>query len=143
MARKDVDRGNRFEGLIEQDLANDDFELVSFTAAFEPFSGDAQLRVRFFLPAPASVRIVAQDLDSQWNTGWNRSRPSGLSGAGTRRTLAERRRHRSPPDSWSDLGVVVHLDDNIYASGPVAPAFVYHTRLRRPSPSMGSRFAAD
>jgi len=128
MARKDVDRGNRFEGLLEQDLANDDFELVSFTAAFEPFSRDAQLRVRFFLPASSSVRIVAQDLDSQWYyrmeskpAEWTERRWNTFGPWASGDVID---RHQIP---WSDLGVVVYLDDNIYASGPVAPAFVYHT----------------
>jgi hypothetical protein len=55
------DRGNRYEGLIGINTGNPDLELLSFIASLEPYTEDVDMKVKFFLPNPSAVSIVAKE----------------------------------------------------------------------------------
>lgn len=122
---------NRYEGVVPMDVGSPDLELVSFVGHFEPFERKVQLRVSFYLPAPARAVVSAQELRDEvyyrmeskpqsWRApAWNRFEQWDT------QSVVDPK-HVSP----ANLGVLVRLDDQT-ESGAVAPAFVYHTTLPR------------
>jgi hypothetical protein len=65
-----TDRGNRYEGTIEEDAANPEWELLSFTVSRPRIAPSSALRVAFFLPArmagAASTTVVlARELEDR------------------------------------------------------------------------------
>lgn len=126
------ERGNRYEGLVSVESANPEFELLSFTGGVEPFTGATQLKVDFFLPQNAPVLLLAQELQEDkyyrmeakpatWTaSAWNTFAPWDTATVIDPKSI--------PHDN---IGVVVHLSPDVFASGPIAPAFVYHTKSSR------------
>lgn len=122
------DRVNRYEGLVSVESANPEFELLSFTGGIEAFPPGAKLNVAFYLPPNAPVLLLAQELQEDkyyrmeakpgaWSAGaWNTFGPWDTS------TVIDPM--HIPHDN---IGVVVHLSPDVFASGPIAPAFVYYT----------------
>lgn len=123
-----ADRVNRFEGLVSVESANPEFELLSFTGALEKFGPGTQLKVAFYLPQSSPVVLLAQELQadkyyrmeakpSPWKAAaWNTFEPWDTSVVIDANQVDR-----------DNLGVVVHLSQDVLASGPIAPAFVYHT----------------
>ncbi len=123
-----ADHVNRYEGLVSVESANPDFELLSFTGAVEPFPAATSLKVAFYLPQNAPVLLLAQELQEDkyyrmeaksaaWKaSAWNTFEPWD--------TAAVIDPKQVPHDN---IGVVVHLSADVFASGPIAPAFVYHS----------------
>lgn len=126
------ERVNRYEGLVSVESANPEFELLSFTGGVEPFTAAAQLKVDFFLPQNAPVLLLAQELQEDqyyrmeakpatWTaSAWNTFAPWDTATVIDPKSI--------PHDN---IGVVVHLSPDVFASGPIAPAFVYHTKSTR------------
>jgi hypothetical protein len=123
-----ADRVNRYEGLVSVESANPEFELLSFTAGIESFPASAQLKVAFYLPQASPVVVLAQELQEDkyyrmeskpaaWKAAeWNTFEPWETG-------VVIDAKHVS----HDNIGVVVHLSPDLLASGPIAPAFVYHT----------------
>lgn len=132
--KKQNNRGNRYEGRIDIPIGKPDLELLSFVGCREAFTGDVNLKVRFYLPTSASVFIQGRELSEQkhywmeskppekaaeWKAGaWNEFGPWA-----TREVLV---REEIPS---SNLGVLVRLQRETTNGGEVAPAFVYHSTL--------------
>lgn len=125
--------GNRYEGLIAQQVANPDFELLSFTGGVHTPAHDADLRVDFYLADERPVAIRAQELRDDkyyrmaskpgaWTPkAWNTFAPWALADV-----IAK---HNVP---LSNIGVVVYLNAAPGQSGEIAPAFVYQEAGPRP-----------
>jgi hypothetical protein len=123
-----ADRVNRFEGLVSVESANPEFELLSFTGGVEKFGPGTQLKVAFYLPRSSPVVLLAQELQADkyyrmeakpapWKAAtWNIFEPWDTS-------VVIDANHVDR----DNIGVVVHLSQDVLASGPIAPAFVYHT----------------
>jgi hypothetical protein len=123
-----ADRVNRFEGLVSVESANPAFELLSFTGGVETFGPGTQLKVAFYLPQSSLVVLLAQELQEDryyrmeakpapWKAAaWNTFEQWDTSVVIDAQQVAR-----------DNIGVVVHLSQDVLASGPIAPAFVYHT----------------
>jgi hypothetical protein len=123
-----ADRVNRYEGLVSVESANPEFELLSFTGGVEKFGPGTQLKVAFYLPQASPVVLLAQELQEDkyyrmeakpapWNAAaWNTFEPWDTSVVIDAKQVAR-----------DNIGVVVHLSQDVLASGALAPAFVYHT----------------
>jgi hypothetical protein len=126
------DRVNRYEGLVSVESANPEFELLSFTGGVESFPAATQLKVDFFLPQNTPVLLLAQELQEDryyrmeakpgpWSpSAWNTFAPWDTATVIDPKNVAH-----------DNIGVVVHLSADVFASGPIAPAFVYHTATTR------------
>jgi hypothetical protein len=129
---------NRYEGLIAQQVANPDFELLSFTGGLHTTAATEDLRVDFYLADDRPVSIRAQELRDDkyyrmaskpgtWTSkAWNTFAEWPL-----RDVIA---RHKVP---LSNIGVVVYLSTAIGQSGEIAPAFVYQ---QEKPPHRGDRY---
>jgi hypothetical protein len=125
-----ADRVNRFEGLVSVESANPEFELLSFTGGVEKFGPGTQLKVAFYLPQSSPVVLLAQELQADkyyrmeakpapWKAAtWNTFEPWDTSVVIDAKQVDR-----------DNIGVVVHLSQDVLASGPIAPAFVYHTTM--------------
>lgn len=127
-----ADRINRFEGLISVESANPEFELLSFTGGVETYGPATKLKVAFYLPHSSPVVLLAQELQEDkyyrmeakpatWKAAaWNTFEPWDTSVVIDAKQVAR-----------DNIGVVVHLSQDVLASGTIAPAFVYHTATTR------------
>jgi hypothetical protein len=124
--KKRNDRGNRYEGLISINTGNPDFEVLSFTGFFEPFSSNVVLKVKFFYPKKSNLSIIAQEIDDQrqywmeakpqrWQSGeWNEFSPWPTGDVLIKEGV--------PADN---LGVLIKSG----GEDQLIPAFIYHSRL--------------
>ena len=120
------DRGNRYEGLVSISTGNPDLEVLSFTGFFEPFRGNVDLKMKFFMPFSANPFIIAHELDDQrqywmevksaaWRSGtWNEFSPWPTNDVIAKEVIP-----------WDNIGVLIKLN----AGNQLAPAFVYHRYL--------------
>jgi hypothetical protein len=128
------ERSNRYEGLVGLPISGANrpaLDLISFTGFFEPFTGNVDLQIAFFLPsAQSQVHIVVQELTQDLFYRME-SKPQAW-----------------VPNTWStfgpwptgdviipgnvrptNIGVVVHLDDRPEGRSFIAPAFVQENKL--------------
>ena len=125
----EADYPNRYEGVMPTQVANPDFELLSFVGGSASFREGDELKVDFFLPATSPVMVRAQELrddkyyrmlskPATWTANqWNTFGPWPVAAVITPKQVAR-----------DNLGVVVYLDSTPETAGELAPAFVYSAR---------------
>ncbi len=124
--RRQNDRGNRFEGVVEIPAGLPDLELLSFVAHWEPFDPGATLRVLFYLPVEMPVVVESRELREE-KQYWMESKPQPWRGGawnefGPWPTADVIAREGIPSDN---LGVVVRPRGKS-SSVTILPALVYH-----------------
>ena len=126
------DKGNRYEGSIDKEVASESpIKLVSFYSFKEAFNPDSILKVKFYIHDVSRVDLTAQELENKefywmeakrqkWRPGWNEFGPWPVE------TVLDR---LSVP--VENLGVLVKLfneqTDLEEESGLIAPAVIYHS----------------
>jgi hypothetical protein len=116
---------NRYEGVIAPEVANPDFEVLSFTGPAESKLTPGSLQVDFYLPADGTASIQARELRNDkyyrmaskpgaWTPkAWNTFGPWPTSDVIVPARV-----------SLDNIGVVVFLNGSQGQSGELAPAFV-------------------
>lgn len=117
---------NRYEGLSAQQVANPDFELLSFTGGVHTPDAEQDLRVDFYLTEQQPVTVRAQELRDDkfyrmeskpraWTSNaWNTFAPWTIKEVIARQQIP-----------LANIGVVVYLSTSTGQSGAIAPAIVY------------------
>jgi len=122
------DYGNRYEGIKGVKVSAPPLQLIAFYSYLEEretFAAEDILKVKFYLPGTAVVRLTAQELtinefywmaakSRQWKQGWNEFSPWPV-----KDVLAKL---QIPP---GNLGVLVRLD-NQEGSGQISPVVLYN-----------------
>jgi hypothetical protein len=136
--KRNNDRGNRYEGLINIKTGNPELEVLSFTGMREAFGkADVSLKVKFFHHAQDRLSIIAQEIKTQrqyymkakqesWQTGaWNEFGPWPTRDVINREEIGS-----------DNLGVLISDGGNrlvpalVYYSAAPATVGVYRMHLR-------------
>jgi len=116
---------NRYEGIYNYKVSGYLLELVSFTSHIEEFDEDDTLKVKFYLKDSLSGLIIARRIDKNqryimfpkqtlWIEGWNIFNRWPVGDVLWKLSIG-----------YTNLGVLIRLEDKLYGTGPLAPAIVY------------------
>lgn len=118
-------KGNRYEGVLELRASIKELELISFVAGIEDYSENDSLGVTFFLKDTLFAYIMARDIkgkkfywmeaeEKRWVLGWNKFWPWPVTEVLNKLGI-----------NYTNLGVLVRLENKIYSDGRITPAIVF------------------